>query len=193
MPVIAALRGREDAFGRSAFGRFGSPVFREGDPGFRGERRCRRFVGRVAVTSDTHTGSRQRFALRQLVGRAAGLQLAQQLHDAAAALDRIIEPDAELGDAPEAKPAAELMTDERHRPFKRSDRREAVLVRPDHADPDASMAKVRRRFDVGDRGEPDARVGDFSRQERRDLLPQQLVDSLGSLGHLAGSGVAARR
>ena len=45
------------------------------------------------------------------------------------------------------------------------------------------MAQVRRRLDLGDRREPDPRIRDLTRDDRPDLLPQELVDPLGSLAH----------
>jgi hypothetical protein len=45
------------------------------------------------------------------------------------------------------------------------------------------MAQVRRRLDRRDRRETDARVGHVLRDDRPDLLPQQLVDPIGSLAH----------
>ena len=49
----------------------------------------------------------------------------------------------------------ELVADERHRPAERGDRRRALRRLADDADPHLGMAQVRRRLDLGDRGEPD--------------------------------------
>ena len=80
----------------------------------------------------------------------------------------VVEPDVKLGDALEPKPPAELVPHERHRALERADRRaRASSVLADDAHPDPGVAQVGRRLDVGDGREPDARVRDLSRQERR--------------------------
>ena len=54
---------------------------------------------------------------------------------------------------------------------------------PDEAHPDPGRAQVRRRLDVGDGHEPDPRILDVLRQDRPDLLPQQLIDPISPCRH----------
>ena len=108
------------------------------------------------------------------------------------ALHRVVEPDVELGDAPDPQPPAELVADEPHRVLERAERLLPVGPAADHAHPDLRVAEVRRRLDVGDRHEPDPRVGDLLREERADLLAQELVDAIGSLAS-SSSGTLRRR
>ena len=59
----------------------------------------------------------------------------------------------------------------------------------DDADRHLGVAEIRRRLDVGDRGEPNPRVVDLAPDDLADLLAQQLVD----LDPFAASSVPARR
>ena len=59
------------------------------------------------------------------------------------------------------------------------------LGRPDHADLHLGVAQVRRRLDVGDRGEPDLRVVDLPRQDR--------PSSPGAAARRSGRSVASCR
>src|SRR5207344_1629595 len=65
----------------------------------------------------------------------------------------------------------------------RGERLVALRGLADDAHPDLRMAEVRRRLDRGDRREPDPRIRDLPRDDLPDLLPQQLIDPLGSLAH----------
>ena len=106
----------------------------------------------------------------------AGVELVEQMEDPCPALERLVELEMELRDPLHPEPLAELVPDERHRPAHRDDRRTAALGRADDADADLRVAEVGLRLDARDRGEPDPRVVDLLRQDRPDLLAEELVD-----------------
>ena len=123
---------------------------------------------RVALVRERGDRRRQGLAERQRRRPARpGLELVEQLQDARAALGGVVEPDVEVGDPLDAQRPAQLVPDERHRPAERRDGRVALGRLADHADPDPRMAQVRRRLDVGDRREPDPRIGDLPGEDRR--------------------------
>ena len=94
-------------------------------------------------------GRRQRLAVGGVVVRdVARLELVEELQDARAALERVVELEVELRDALDPQPLAELVADERHRPAQRGERRLPLLGLADDADPDLGMAQVRRRLDA---------------------------------------------
>ena len=129
-------------------------------------------------------GRRQRLADgRDVLVDPALLELVEQVEDPGPALERVVELEVELRDPLQPEPLAELVTDERHLPAHRGQRRLPLLGLADHADRHPGVAQVRRRLDVGDRGEPDPRVVDLAAEDLADLLPQQLVDSIRSLRH----------
>ena len=80
--------------------------------------------------------------------------------------------------------AAELVAHERHRPPSAA----TVASRSAGWPMTLTQTLAWRRSGVvstvGDRGEPDPRIGHVPRRRSPDLLPQQLVDPLGSLAHL---------
>jgi hypothetical protein len=112
------------------------------------------------------------------------LELLEEAHHPRATLGRVVEPDLQLGDPPDPQPPTELTPDEGHRVLEGRDRGNALGLTADDAHPDPGMPQVGRRLDVGDRREPDPRVPHFSRQDRPDLLPQQLIDPFRPLSHL---------
>ena len=99
------------------------------------------------------------------------------------ALGRVVELDVQVRDPLDAQRLAELVPDERHRVPERGHARLALGRLADDADPDLGVAQVRRRLDRRDRREPDPRIRDVTRHDRPDLLPQELVDPIGSLAH----------
>ena len=117
------------------------------------------------------------------IGLAPGFELGEQLEDARAALGGVVELDMEVRDPLDPQARAELVPDERHR-------RDAAPPRsrvrsagwPMTLTQTLRVAEVRRRLDRGDRGEPDPRIRDVPRDDRPDLLPQELIDPLGSSG-----------
>lgn len=112
-------------------------------------------------------------------------QFAQQAQDACSALRRIVDLDMEVGDPSDPQASAKLVPHERHRPAKGRDRRITLGGLTDDAHPDLGMPQVGRGLDRGDRGKPDTRVSDVPGHDRPDLLPEQLVNPLGSLAHLS--------
>ena len=130
----------------------------------------------------TGVGQRVRERLDRLrVG--PGLELVEEVQKARPPLGRVVEPDVELRDAPDPQPAAQLVADIAHRLLQRAQRLVAIGLAADHAHPYLGVPEVRRRLDVGDRREPDARVRDLLGEQRPDLLAQELVDALGALAH----------
>ena len=80
------------------------------------------------------------------------------------ALGRVVELDVEVRDPLDPEPLAQLVPDERHRVAQRRDRGVALGRLADDAHPDLGVAQVRRRLDLGDRGEPDPRIGHVPRR-----------------------------
>ena len=78
-------------------------------------------------------------------GSAPGLELVEHVHHARRRLGRVVEADVELGDAPDAEPAAELVADVAHRLLQRAQRLVAVGLAADHADPHLRVARGRAR------------------------------------------------
>ena len=147
------------------------------------DHRGRRLVGLVALVVDALDRGRERLAERQVALRCcAGAQLVEQLEDARAAFGRVVEVDVQVRDALDPQGAAQLVANERHGPLQGHDGPLAFLRLADDADPDLGVAQVRCRLDLRDRHEADARIGDIARDDGADLLPQQLVDSVRSLG-----------
>ena len=107
----------------------------------------------------------------------------RRLEHAGAALGGVVELDVEVRDPPQPQARPELVADERHRPAERLDGRRPLGRLADDADPDLGVPQVRRRLDARDRHEPDPRIRDIPSHDRRDLLPQELVDPFGALAH----------
>ena len=89
----------------------------------------------------------------------------------------------EVRDPLEPQPGAELTADEDHRVLERRERFGSLVVAPDDAHPDLGMPKVRRGLDLGDGGEADPGIGHLALEHRPDLLAQEFVEAVGSLGH----------
>src|SRR5919198_1794700 len=113
---------------------------------------------------------------RNIFRQMALLELVEQLKHPRATLRGLVETDVKLWNALQAKARAELAAYESHRPAQRSQRLVLLGFGADYAHPHARVPQVRRRLDVGHRDEPDPWIGDLSRQDVGDLLPQQLVD-----------------
>jgi len=109
--------------------------------------------------------------------------LGEELEDARATLGGLVEVDVEVGDALDPQAFAELVPDERHGMAERGNGRVAFGRLADDADPDLGVPQVRRRLDLRDRDEPDPRIRHVPRDDRADLLPQELVDAFCSLAH----------
>ena len=114
---------------------------------------------------------------------AAVLELVDEAQDPGAALARIVQADVELRDSLDPEAHAQLVPDERHRVGERGDRGGPLGLGADDAHPDLGMPKVRRRLHVGDRGKPDPGIGNVTGQQLPDLLSEQLIDAVSSLGH----------
>src|SRR6185295_2696756 len=139
---------------------------------------------RLGCRRDVGNGGRQGLRDRRLLGRRlAGLERGQELEHPRPALGCVVQAHVELGDPPEPDAPAQLVPDEGHRALERLQRLVTLLRLADDADPDARGRQVWRRLHVGDGHEADARVLDVAREDLADLLAQQLVDAVGSLGH----------
>ena len=122
------------------------------------------------------------------VGRRARLDLGQELEDPGAALGGVVEMDVQIRDPLDPQALAELVPDERHGVAERLDRGVAFGRLADDAHPDLGVAQVLGRLDIRDRDEPDPRIRHVPRDDRADLLPEQLVDVVsGSAGSPPGS------
>jgi hypothetical protein len=125
------------------------------------------------------------------------LELREELQDPRAALCRLIGMDVERRDALQSEAPPELVLYEARRSSEGGKRRAPLGIGPDDADPYLGVAEVRCRLDVGDRREPDPRVGDVAGEDRADLLAQQLIDAVHPLAHRgrpvpAGDAVSSR-
>ena len=143
----------------------------------------RRIVG-VALVGQAADRRRQR--VRERLDRlrvGPGLELVEEVQKTRPPLGRVVEPDVELRDPPDPQPAAQLVADIAHRLLQRAQRLVAIGLAADHAHPYLGVPEIRRRLDVGDRREPDARVRELLGEQRPDLLAQELVDALGALAH----------
>ncbi len=125
---------------------------------------------------------RQRLGHRSRIRFVARLEFLEDGQHARALLRGLIEPQVELRDAADAK-LAEAMPNEWHRPPKGPDGRLALVRGPDDRDPDRAVSQVGGDFDARDGHETDARILDLTGDDAADLLAEQLVDALRSLGH----------
>ena len=146
--------------------------------------RRRRLRLEVVRLMDARHRRRQRFGQRCVrIRDLPGIDLGEELEDARTALSGLVEVDMEVGDALDPQALAELVPDERHGVAERGYGRIAFGRLADDADPDLGVPQVRRRLDLGDRDEPDPRIRHIPRDDRADLLPQELVDPFCSLAH----------
>jgi hypothetical protein len=116
---------------------------------------------------------------RGLRGRLAalGVEVPKDLLDAIAALDRFVEKELQLGDAPEADPLPDLPAQKRGDTLEGAARFLARLLVAQGCVVDARLLQIGRDFDSGDGQEPDARILDDARQEIGDLDSQLVPDA----------------
>ena len=120
---------------------------------------------------------------RSASGDGAGLELVEEVQHARPALGGVVELDVQVRDAPDAERPPQLVTDERHRPLQGGDRGVAFGGLADDADPHLGVAEVARRLDLRDRDETHPGIGDIAGHDGTDLLPEEFVDPVGTLGH----------
>jgi hypothetical protein len=133
---------------------------------------------------DTWYRRRQRLGQRSVRVRALSrVELGEELEDARATLGGLVEVHVQVRDPLDPEPLPELVPDERHSVTQRRDGGISFSRLPDDAHPDLGVAEVGRRLDLGDGDEPDTRIRHIPTDDLADLLPQELVDPLGSLAH----------
>ena len=155
--------------------------------------RGRRLLAEVVGLMDPGDRRRQRLGHGHVrVGRRACFDVGEELEDPGAALGGVVEMDVQVRDPLDPQALAELVPDERHGVAQRLDRGIAFGRLADDAHPDLGVAQVRGRLDLRDRDEPDPRIRHITRDDRADLLAEQLVDPFGSLAHARAQFAEAR-